>query len=262
MFEDSEGSLSLSESNSSNEFLVVSFDFQVFCIKLTLSSSRIQQNPPPQPDKTKPAYDDEIVQARYKAFLQEQGLSPDFGCELTDSESEFSDDSEDLEEWTRISKQMIDSSDDSGDEKVKPKLDSSVNKLPSFHGSNFVCEICKKSFGYKRNLQTHWMMNHSEAEWNPVQIAFHQQTTDNLGVVCGICKKIIKFKGNLLRHLKVMHPERDLTQARTLSTALNVQNREQTVGGKYRCNIVQCQKSFKTSSSLQNHLARHAGKIS
>jgi Zinc finger, C2H2 type/BED zinc finger len=231
----------------------------VLCIKLTLSSSRLQQNPLPQPDKIKSAYDDDISQARYKAFLQEQGLSPDFGCELTGSESEFSDGSEDLEEWTRISKQMIDSSDDSGDEKVEPKLDSSVNKLPSFHGSNFVCEICKKSFGYKRNLLAHLKKNHSEADRNAAQKVSHQQITNN-SVVCRICKKIIKFKCNMSRHLKEVHPEYYRTQALKLANSSKFQNREQT--GIYRCNIVQCQKSFKTSSGLKRHSKSHAGKIS
>lgn len=98
-------------------------------------------------------YDDELMQQRYQRFLQESKLPPSFGyqtCrESSDSESSEDWNAEDLEEWIKISMNIIDSRDESGEEGPEPPTEK------------FECDLCGQVSGRKDNLVLHLWQKHT-----------------------------------------------------------------------------------------------------
>jgi hypothetical protein len=143
------------------------------------------------------------MEQRYQTFIQAYGLPQDFGFENADSESESSDDctAENLNEWAKISKRIINSSDESGDENFS--VNSSAINVDS--GSRFKCGICGKSFLYKRNLCKHRKEKHPETKCNPTQALTNVPNLKIGNIKCNFanCHKRFVTRSGLQKHLKL-----------------------------------------------------------
>ncbi|XP_022918743.2 zinc finger protein 260-like [Onthophagus taurus] len=120
------------------------------------------------------------------------------------------------------------------------------NHLKIHPNYKHVCERCGRCLGSRHALKTHIMGVHS--------------TSSNY--VCTVCSKKFKTPSRLYIH-KLIHKKDKKYDCRLCGYKTNnvgdlkVHNRIHTLERPYKCNFVNCNRMFKTSSHLNEHIQRH-----
>lgn len=125
---------------------------------------------------------------------------------------------------------------------------------------NFKCNVCGKDFGRKSSMRGHIQKIHGMRIDNPERKK--QERRDPRTYQCYICKRIINVFPNLLKHL-ALH-DRSLTCETCNVTCMSWQQlvvhrkiHTETGGRDYIC--TECGKSYRSRSSLKEHMDKHIG---
>jgi hypothetical protein len=164
----------------------------------------------------------------------------------TDDEIESSGDTD---EWIKISKELINTDDESDGEIVV--IDPVFKDMKTEVFDTFNCKLCNKNFAYKKNLKAHLKTVH-KAEGSVSEEKPRKVPASYAKVACEICDKII-VKGNLARHKRDVHQE--FSELKVIKVKV-----EKNSNRMYRCDFPSCLMVYKNRSSLNSHKKMHKGK--
>jgi uncharacterized Zn-finger protein len=200
---------------------------------------------------------DGVMRARYQSFLSVHRdfrwlRSQDSGEDSSGSEEEENCTVSDLNEWMNISKTMIESSDESGDDSgfiennEKESTRSFKHELKSENKKKLLKKICRK----KPKILIECTICHKVISKNSMTKhvrAIHEKMKR---FTCDLCLKSFYGKYNLKEHLNCHINNPKFKRKPSIDTSNSSR--------PFKCDFGGCNKYFKTNSALRKHHESHS----